>query len=196
MALLSGRTRKRMKNKGKLVVISGPSGVGKGTVVKRLISECDSMVLSVSATTRAPRNEDTEGVTYYFKSVDEFRDMINGDEFLEWATYNGNYYGTPIKAVDKLLDDGKNVILEIEVKGAMKVKAKRPEGTYIFIAPPSFEVLRQRLIGRGTESLEEIEARVALAKEEYGRRDEYDFVVVNDDMDIAVNNIKNIIEGE
>ncbi len=194
MTLLSERTKTRMKNKGKLIVLSGPSGVGKGTIVKRLLKECDDMVLSVSATTREPRNEDTEGVTYFFKSPDEFRSMIDEEKFLEWAIYNDNYYGTPAPAVDRLLDEGKSVILEIEVQGAMKVKAKRPEGLYIFIAPPSFDALKERLTGRGSESKSEIEARVSLAKEEYDRKDEYDFIVVNDDLDIAVNDIKNIIE--
>lgn len=184
-----------MKNKGKLIVLSGPSGVGKGTIVKRLLKECDDTVLSVSATTREPRKEDTEGVTYFFKSTDEFKHMIEGEQFLEWAVYNGNYYGTPAYAVDRLLDDGKNVILEIEVQGAMNVKEKRPEGLYIFVAPPSFEELKVRLTGRGSESAEEIEKRVSLAKDEYDKRNEYDFIVVNDDLDVAVKDIKNIIEG-
>lgn len=196
MILLSERTKTRMKNRGKLIVLSGPSGVGKGTIVKRLLKECDDTVLSVSATTREPRKEDKEGVTYFFKTVDEFRLMIDEGEFLEWAVYNTNYYGTPAPAVDKLLAEGKNVILEIEVQGAMNVKEKRPEGLYIFIAPPSFEALKERLIGRGSESESEIEARVSLAKEEYDKRNEYDFIVVNDDLDTAVNDIKNIIEGD
>ncbi len=184
-----------MKNKGKLIVISGPSGVGKGTIVKRLLKECDDTVLSVSATTRAPREEDVEGVTYFFKSADEFRSMIDGEEFLEWAMYNGNYYGTPAPAVDELLDNGKNVILEIEVQGAMNVKSKRPDGLYIFVAPPSFEELKKRLAGRGSESESEIEKRFSIAKSECEKRNEYDFIVVNDDLNIAVKDIKNIIEG-
>ena len=195
MISLSERTRTRMKNKGKLIVISGPSGVGKGTIVKRLLKECADTVLSVSATTRAPREEDTEGVTYFFKSPDEFRSMIDSEQFLEWAMYNENYYGTPAPAVDKLLSEGKNVILEIEVQGAMNVTGKRPEGKYIFVAPPSFEELKKRLVGRGSESIDEINKRVSLAKDEYDKRNEYDFIVVNDDLDTAVKDIKNIIEG-
>ena len=195
MISLSERTRTRMRNKGKLIVISGPSGVGKGTIVKRLLKECDDTVLSVSATTRKPRKEDTEGVTYFFKSTDEFRSMIESEQFLEWAMYNDNYYGTPAPAVDKLLGEGKNVILEIEVQGAMNVKGKRPEGLYIFVSPPSFEELKKRLTGRGSESEDEINKRVSLAKDEYDKRNEYDFIVVNDDLDIAVKDIKNIIEG-
>ena len=194
MVLLSERTRMRMKNKGKLVIISGPSGVGKGTIVRRLLKECDDMVLSVSATTREPRKEDKEGVTYFFKSQDEFRSMIEEGKFLEWAIYNQNYYGTPAPAVDRLLNEGKNVILEIEVQGAMNVKAKRPDGIFIFISPPDFETLKKRLIGRGSESKDEIEARVSIARAEFDRREEYDFVVVNDDLSKAVNDIKNIIE--
>ncbi len=195
MILLSERTRTKMKNKGKLIVISGPSGVGKGTIVKRLLKECNDTVLSVSATTRKPRKEDAEGVTYFFKSPDEFRSMIDDEQFLEWAMYNDNYYGTPAPQVDKLLGEGKNVILEIEVQGAMNVKGKRPEGLYIFVAPPNLKELKNRLTGRGSESIDEINKRVSLAKDEYDKRNEYDFIVVNDDLDIAVNDIKNIIEG-
>lgn len=183
-----------MTNRGKLVVISGPSGVGKGTIIRRLVKENDDLVLSVSATTRHPRQEDKEGVTYYFKTVDEFRSMIDEDKFLEWAMYNENYYGTPVDAVEELLGCGRNVILEIEVQGAMKVKDKRPDGLYIFVAPPSFETLRDRLEGRGSETPEQIEKRVMLAKEEYEMKDKYDFVVVNDDLDDAIKSIKDIIE--
>lgn len=182
-------------NRGKLVVISGPSGVGKGTVVRRLLGECEKLVLSVSATTRAPREEDTEGVTYYFKTIDEFKAMIDGEKFLEWAVYNNNYYGTPVDSVKKLLDEGKNVILEIEVQGAMNVKKKCPDGIFIFISPPSFDVLKQRLVGRGSESEEEINNRVNLARAEFDKKDEYDYVVVNDNLDDAVKEVKDIIEG-
>ncbi|MGN0179997.1 MAG: guanylate kinase [Monoglobaceae bacterium] len=185
-----------MMNKGRLVVISGPSGVGKGTVIRRLLGECENLRLSVSATTRAPRNEDTEGVTYFFKTVDEFRSMIDNSEFLEWAVYNGNYYGTPCAAVEENLECGLNVILEIDVQGALEVMKKRPDAVYIFIAPPNRETLMQRLVGRGTETEEQIKKRCAAAAAELEQQDKYDYVVINDVLDDAVGEIKSIIEGK
>ena len=184
-----------MKNKGLLIVYTGASGVGKGTIMKELLRKNPNLRLSVSATTRAPREEDIEGVTYFFKTVDEFKAMIEGEKFLEWAVYNNNYYGTPVDAVEDLLDNGISVILEIEVQGAMNVKKKRPDGLFIFIAPPSFETLKQRLIGRGSESEEEINNRVSIAKAEFDMKDEYDYIVVNDELDDAVKKVKDIIEG-
>lgn len=183
-------------SKGKLIVMSGPSGVGKGTVVKRLLSECDNLRLSVSATTRAPRTEDKEGVTYFFKTESEFKNMIDTDSFLEWAVYNGNYYGTPIAPVMKQLDDGLDVILEIDVQGALNVMNKFKDAVYIFIAPPSVDTLKERLEGRGSESPEEIEKRVKAAESELDKKDKYDYVVINDVLDKAVENVKNIIEGK
>lgn len=183
-----------IKDEGKLIVLSGPSGVGKGTIVRRLLEEDDCFKLSVSATTRAPREEDAEGVTYFFKTVDCFKDMIDNGEFLEWAVYNGNYYGTPLNAVRQSLKKGYNVILEIEVQGAVKVKEKCPEGLFIFIAPPDTETLRKRLCGRGSESQDEIEKRVAAAESELKLKDEYDYIVTNNIVDEAVSEIKRIIE--
>lgn len=180
--------------KGRLIVISGPSGVGKGTLVKRLLRECDRLKLSVSATTRKPRSEDTEGVTYFFKTKDEFRSMIENSAFMEWAIYNDNYYGTPIAPVREKLAEGYDVLLEIDVQGAMKVMERCPDGIYIFIAPPSVETLRERLTGRGSESPEQIDKRVAAAESELELKDRYTYVVVNNVLDDAVRDVKNIIE--
>ena len=183
-----------MTNKGRLIILSGPSGVGKGTVVKRILAEVDNIMLSVSATTRSPREEDTDGVTYYFKTKDEFIQMIEDEKFLEWAEYNGNYYGTPLDAVNEKLNDGIDVILEIEIQGALNVMKRCPNALSIFIAPPSVDELRKRLIGRGSESDEEIKNRIAVAVDELKAQDRYRFVVVNDVLDDAVNKVKEIIE--
>lgn len=182
--------------KGRLIVISGPSGVGKGTVVRCLLKENKRLCLSVSATTRKPRKEDTEGVTYFFKDVDDFKKMVDDERFLEWAVYNGNYYGTPIDAVEKNLSDGMNVILEIDVQGAVKVMDKCPNGLFIFIAPPCTEELKNRLIGRGSESPDEIERRVAAAESELKLKDKYDHVVINKVLADTVAKINDIIMRE
>ncbi len=185
-----------MSNRGNLFVISGPSGVGKGTVCKQLVASSERVAISVSATTRKPRNEDTEGITYYFKSVPEFEEMIKNGEFLEWAKYNGNYYGTPKAAVDKKLAEGWDIILEIETQGALKVKNENPDAVSVFIEPPDIDELYKRLQGRGTESDEEIKARVDVAFGELKLKEKYDYVVVNDDLDTTVDEIHNIMKTE
>ena len=165
--------------KGLLFVISGPSGTGKGTVMKHLL-ETGEYFYSVSATTRAPRPEDKEGVTYYFVTREAFEEKIASGEMLEYAEYSGNYYGTPKSAVEKALSEGKNVILEIETKGALQVREKMPEAVLIFILPPDIKTLRARLEGRGTESAEVIDLRMAQVKREVALVGSYDYAVVNE----------------
>ena len=185
-----------MKNKGNLFVISGPSGVGKGTACRRLVENNKNVSVSVSATTRKPRIEDAEGVTYFFKTEDEFKKMIDDGKFLEWAVYNGNYYGTPLEAIEEKLALGQDIILEIEVQGALKVMEKKPDAVSIFIVPPDTNALYERLRGRGTESVEEIERRVKASEWELAQKDKYKHIVVNDDLDTAVATIENIMKNE
>ena len=182
-----------MNKRGLLIVVSGPSGVGKGTVLKKLLADNSDIVPSISATTRAPRNGDIEGETYFFKSVDEFKRMIDNNEFMEWAVYNDNYYGTPVKYVNEKLDEGKDVLLEIDVQGALNLQEKYPSAVYIFIAPENIDVLRERLIGRNTETPEEIEDRINAAKWELTKKDKYDYVVVNKIVEDASDEILSIL---
>ncbi|WP_026835794.1 guanylate kinase [Eubacterium xylanophilum] len=178
--------------KGILTVISGFSGSGKGTIIKELLSKYD-YALSISATTRSPREGEIDGVHYHFLTQEDFENMIEKSELIEWAKYVDNYYGTPKAFVEKQLDEGKDVILEIEVQGGMLVKEKFPEALLIFVTPPSAEVLRERLVGRGTESEEVIDKRIAMAYTESDSMNNYDYIVVNDTLDEAVNNVHNII---
>lgn len=170
---------------GNLFVISGPSGAGKGTLVSRIMAAVDDAWLSVSATTRAPREGETDGVQYYFVSTEEFERMIAAGELLEWARYSGNYYGTPRASVQRHMALGEQVILEIEIQGARQVKAAIPEAHLVFIEPPSLEVLEARLRGRGTESEDAILARLATARLELSGKMEYNMRLVNDDLDEA-----------
>lgn len=183
-----------MEKKGFLIVISGFSGVGKGTVVKRLVDEY-GYSLSISATTRAPREGEVDGREYYFKSVAEFQNLIDYNGFIEWAQYVENYYGTPRKFVEQEMEKGNDVILEIEVQGAMNVKKQYPDAILIFVSAPGAEALRARLAGRGTESTEVIDKRMNRAAEESDSIDEYDYVVVNDDLEECVNKVHSIIVG-
>lgn len=184
------------KNKGRLFLVSGPSGVGKGTICRKLLSEDENLYFSVSATTRKPRSEDIEGKTYYFKTKEEFEKLIAKDEFLEWAEYSGNYYGTLKAPVLEHIENGRDVLLEIDVKGALNVKKSFSGGVYIFIAPPDENTLLERLKNRGSETDEDIKKRLLAAKDEIKLKDEYDYVVVNDVLETAVTEVKNIILKE
>ena len=178
--------------KGKFIVISGPSGVGKGTICNKLINELNAWY-SVSTTTRAPREGEVDGVNYYFITKEEFEKKIKNDEFLEYNVYNDNYYGTSKKIVMEKMDEGINVFSEIDVNGAHNIKRIFPDALLIYIAPPSIETLKERLINRGTESLETINKRLKIAEKELKEIDFYDYVVVNDDLEKATNEVKDII---
>lgn len=182
--------------RGLLIVLSGPSGVGKGTVCTALRSRVRDLVYSVSATTRAPRQGEKEGVNYFFKTKEEFRRMIAHDELLEWAEYVGNYYGTPREFVERTLAEGKDVILEIEVQGALKVKQKFSEGVFIFLLPPSLDELRSRIVTRGTESEETIRDRMCVARAEIALLQHYDYAIINDHVEAACKRIEAIIAAE
>ena len=186
-----------MQQKGTLMVVSGPAGVGTGTVVKRACELSEGKIhLSISATTRAPRPIDCEGVTYYFKTKDEFREMIANNQVLEWAEYVGNYYGTPRKPVEDALSRGLDVILEIEVQGAMQIKKNFPDAVLTFIAPPSYEELEKRLRGRGTETEEQILSRLETAKGELALMGEYDYIIVNDEIEQASRDIITVLRAD
>ena len=183
-------------DKGLLVVISGPSGAGKGTICKMLKDKMTDLKVSVSATTRKPREGENEGESYFFISNDEFIKKINDDEFLEYAKVYGNYYGTPKKEVFKQLKAGNDIILEIDIQGALQVKKNYPKGVFIFILPPSLKELQNRIEGRGTDSKEVILKRMKCAYDELDYAFEYDYVVLNDEVEAAVNKIKCIIDAE
>ena len=180
--------------KGNLIVISGFSGAGKGTVVKRLVEDF-GYSLSISATTRDPREGEVDGREYYFKTTDEFRNLIDYNGFIEWAQYVDNYYGTPRKFVEQEMEKGNDVILEIETQGAMNVKRQYPDALLIFITATDAKALRDRLAGRGTESEEIINKRMKRAAEESDYMDQYEYIVVNDVLEDCVNTVHSIIVG-
>ena len=185
------------KSKGLLIVISGPSGAGKGTIVDRIINEDKNTKVSISMTSRDPRGTEKNGVEYYFVTKDEFEEKINNDEFLEYAVvHGGKYYGTPKANIEDDLSKGYNVILEIDIQGALKIQEKIKEALFIFIMPPSMEELKRRLINRNTESKDKILERFKTAYNEINEFKKYNYVVVNDDLDIAVDKVKSIIKAE
>ena len=185
-----------MNKEGILIVVSGFSGAGKGTIMKALLERYDNYALSISATTRNPRPGDEEGKAYFFKTTEEFEKMIAKDDLIEYAMYVGNYYGTPKAYVEEQLRAGKDVILEIEIQGALKVKEKFPNTLLLFVTPPSAEELRKRLEGRGTETQEVIDGRMKRAIEEAEYMDQYDYLVVNDELDVCVEEMHHLIQGE
>lgn len=186
-----------MKEKGLLIVLSGPSGVGKGTVRKEIFSQPDvNFEYSISMTTRTPRTGEVDGVDYFFKSREEFEQLIAADKLLEYAEFVGNYYGTPVDYVRETLDAGRDIFLEIEVQGAQQVRAKFPEGLFIFLAPPSLSELHSRIVIRGTESDEVIKGRMEKARKEIEMMSLYDYVVENDEVEKACSRIQAIIVAE
>lgn len=185
-----------MRKRGNLVVISGPSGSGKGTVCRELFRDLADLHLSISATTRKPRNGERDGVDYYFLSRAEFESMIAADKLLEWADVYGNYYGTPVEPVMKAVNRGQDVILEIDVQGALQVKDKCPSCVLIFLIPPSRSVLEQRLRNRATDSPGEIELRLQWAEGEIAQVPRYDYLVINDELGEAARTVAAIITAE
>lgn len=184
-----------MKNQGVLVVVSGFSGAGKGTLMKALLAKYDNYALSISATTRKPREGEEDGREYFFRTCEEFEQMIEKDQLVEYARYVGNYYGTPKEYIDASMKAGKDVLLEIEIQGALKIKERFPEAVLIFITPPSAKELRSRLVKRGTEPVETIRERLARAAEEAEGIENYDFLLVNDDIDECVLRMHSLIQA-
>jgi guanylate kinase len=182
--------------KGRLLVVSGPSGAGKGSISKRIVEEVDDLIYSISMTTRAPRPDEIDGKNYYFVSHAEFEETIEQNGFLEYAKVYGEYYGTPRAQVIKNLEEGKDVVLEIDIQGAMNIRKAYPKGVLIFILPPSMAELRTRITGRGSETKNDIELRLGEALKEIAYIDKYDYCVVNGDLDEAVSRVKAIITAE
>ncbi|WP_301831435.1 guanylate kinase [uncultured Streptococcus sp.] len=186
-----------MSDRGLLIVFSGPSGVGKGTVRQEIFSTPDhKFKYSVSMTTRAQRPGEVDGKDYFFRSREEFEELIRNGQMLEYAEYVGNYYGTPLTYVNETLDKGIDVFLEIEVQGALQVKKKVPDAVFIFLTPPDLNELQERLVGRGTDSEEVIAKRIERAREEIALMSEYDYAIVNDEVPLAAERVKRVIEAE
>ena len=182
--------------RGKMFIICGPSGVGKGTVAGALMARDPDLYFSVSATTRTPRPGESDGVHYHFLTMEQFETWIAEDQFLEHAAYVGNRYGTPKKSVDEAMEQGRDVLLDIEIQGAAQIHEKRPDAVRIYIAPPSWEELERRLLGRGTESIEKVRSRLARGKEEFNAAKDFDYFVINDTVDHAVEEIRAVMTAE
>ena len=182
-----------MNHKGLLIVISGFSGAGKGTLMKKLLEDYQQYALSISMTTRAPREGEVDGREYFFSTREQFEDKIKQNGFIEHAQYCGNYYGTPKDYVEEQLEAGKDVILEIEIQGAMKVKEQFPDAVLLFVMPPSIALLHQRLVGRGTETEEVIVERLQRAEEEAVGIEDYDYIIINDDLDTCVKELHELL---
>lgn len=185
-----------MNRKGILLVVSGFSGAGKGTLMKELLSRYDNYALSISATTRNPREGEVDGREYFFRTREEFEKMIAEDALIEHACYVGNYYGTPRAYVEEQLSLGKDVILEVEIQGALQIKKRFSDTLLLFVSPPDAATLKNRLVGRGTETMEVIENRLARATEEANGIEQYDYFIINDDLDACVRQVHEIIQGE
>ncbi|OAS14953.1 guanylate kinase [Paenibacillus oryzisoli] len=193
---MTSNTNTLERERGILIVLSGPSGVGKGTVCAALRKVAPDIVYSVSATTRTPRQGEVDGVNYFFKTREQFQQLIETDEVLEWAEYVGNFYGTPRRFVEETLRSGHDVILEIEVQGALQVKQKFDEGVFIFLLPPSLDELENRIVTRGTETDEVIRSRMSVAIDEIRLMEHYDYAIVNDHVDTACSKIQAILAAE
>ena len=185
-----------MKTRGILIVVSGFAGSGKGTLMKEIMEQYDNYALSISATTRKPRGTEVDGKEYFFKTTEEFEKMIAQGELIEYANYVGNYYGTPRAYVEEQLESGKDVILEIEIQGALKVKKQFPETLLLFVTPPNATILKERLVGRGTETMEVIDKRMQRAAEEAEGILSYDYLLINDDLQTCVTQMHHIIQSE
>lgn len=186
----------KIHNQGLLIVLSGPSGAGKGTICKQLLAKHTNLMYSVSVTTRPPRPGEVDGQDYYFADEQQFQTMIEKEELLEYAEFCGNHYGTPRKVVEQAINEGKNVILEIEIQGALQIKKRFPQGVFVFILPPSLDELAARIKKRGTETSDSIQRRLAQAEHELEYVSEYDYVVVNDRVEVAVEKLEAIIIAE
>ncbi len=183
-------------NKGRLFIVSGPSGVGKSTVLAELLKRRGRLYFSVSATTRAPRAGEIDGVHYHFQTEDDFKKLIEAGELLEYAQYVGNYYGTPAKYIEEAITDGRDAVLDIEIQGEAQVKRARPEAVSVFIAPPSFAELERRLTERGTDTPDKIRGRLLRAREEFAAADSYDYIVINDSIEHAASELDAIFTAE